>query len=356
MVVVKTIAGESACCPLCGTALPVAKGEDALIGKIVAGCTIERRIGAGAQSVVYAALRKDGHKRCALKILSSQASADPENCRRFEREARLCQKITHPNVITVHEHGSDKNIHYMLMELVDGMSMEERIDQQGVMPWRQVAQLVMQLAQALERMRQIGIIHRDIKPANILLTKDGVAKLIDLGFAKKVDEHKAETEPSAKGGNGITMEGVSMGSPSYMPPEQVLDAKQATHAADIYSLGATFFHAVSGQTPFSGNSAYQVMENVLTKEPLDLAEIAPDVPVAIRQMIAWMMDKDAHKRPRTAGVVVRELDIAMFAPEEGHRIAKLRRGGRMWQVVAGVVAGVIFLGVIAWILIQVKGH
>ena len=157
----------------------------------------------------------------------------------------------------------------MIMELVKGSTMEAVIDKQGAMPWRQVSNLILQVAQAIDHISKLGIIHRDIKPGNILLTNGGVAKLLDLGFAKRVSDQKSDGDsdfaPPSSG--NLTMQGVSMGSPAYMPPEQVMDAQKADTTADVYSLGATFFHALTGGTPFNGKTVYEIMDKVLHQPP-----------------------------------------------------------------------------------------
>ncbi len=343
-----TLEGKAApapsACPQCGKPLPNVRPVDALVGKTIAGHRLIKRVGAGANAVVYEAERIAGGGRFAIKMLTHEAAQDEENGKRFVREAKLCRQITHPNVVEVHEVGCEKKIHFMVMELIEGQTMEAVIDKQGPMPWREAAHLVLQVGQALDHMNKLGIIHRDIKPGNILLTTSGVAKLLDLGFAKKLGEHDTDV-PGGSGGN-LTLQGVSMGSPAYMPPEQVLDAKQALQTADVYSLGATFYHAVTGQTPFNGKTAYEIMEKVIKVPPQPPREVRPDIPVAISQFIVWSMDKLPERRPQSAGEFVRELETAVFAPEDGTRIARLRgaknRGWVLWVVLG--VGGVLLLG------------
>jgi eukaryotic-like serine/threonine-protein kinase len=353
-----TLEGKAAAaptvCPMCGKPLPPARPTDALVGKTIAGHRLVKRIGAGANAVVYESERIAGGGRFAIKMLTHEASQDEENGKRFVREAKLCRQITHPNVVQVHEVGCEKKIHFMVMELIEGSTMEAVIDKQGPMPWRETAHLVMQVGQALDHMNKLGIIHRDIKPGNILLTKGGIAKLLDLGFAKKLGDH--DTDVPGGGGN-LTMQGVSMGSPAYMPPEQVLDAKQALQTADVYSLGATFYHAVTGQTPFNGKTAYEIMEKVIRQPPQSPQLVRPDIPVAISQFIEWTMDKLPERRPQSAGEFVRELEVAVFAPEDGVRIPRLRGAkNRTWVLpVVLSVGGVLLLAGLA-LLVRYLHH
>jgi serine/threonine protein kinase len=335
--------GQPIACPMCGQPMAAPRTADPLVGRSIAGHRLIRRIGLGAMAVVYEAERINGGGRFAIKMLTHEASQDEENGKRFVREAKLCREITHPNVVQVHEVGCEKKIHYMVMELVEGSTMEAVIDKQGPMPWRQVAHLIMQIGQALDHMEKIGIIHRDIKPGNILLTSSGIAKLLDFGFAKKLGDHDTDL-PGGTSGN-LTLQGVSMGSPAYMPPEQVLDAKQATQTADVYSLGATFYHAVTGRTPFNGKTAYKIMEKVLQQPPEPARAVRSDIPEAISAFIDWTMDKKPERRPQHAGELVRELEIAIFAPDDSRRIPRLRGlSVRSWLVpTAWIVGGIVLL-------------
>ena len=344
--------GKPPACPRCGKPL-TAKPPDPLCGRSIAGCKLVRRIGVGAMAVVYEAERQEDHQRVAVKLLTAESAKDEENGRRFQREAGLCQSLKHPNVVTVHRFGVENGIHFMVMELIDGSSMEAVIDKQGRLPWRQVADLILQIAQALDHLTKAGVIHRDVKPANILLTKGGVAKLVDLGFAKKLSD--GDSDRMAHQGE-LTMQGVSMGSPSYMPPEQVLDAKLADNRADIYSLGATFHHALTGRTPFNGKTAYEIMDKVLRDKPEDPRTLVKDLPPAICHLIAWTMEKDAARRPVDAAEFVRELEIAVFAPDDGTRIPRLRRQRRKLWLAPLVVGGtaLVVIGLIAVLMMALK--
>jgi eukaryotic-like serine/threonine-protein kinase len=344
------VGSSSVSCPRCGKPLS-AKPPDPLVGRTIGKCRLIRRIGMGAMAMVYEAERLSDQKRVAVKMLTGEASKDEENGRRFGREAELCMSINHPNVVAVSAHGRENKIYFMIMELVDGATMEAVIDQQGALGWRQVAHLILQIAQALDHLGRLGIIHRDIKPGNILLTNGGVAKLLDLGFAKRLGDGDSD---DIKEQGELTMQGVSMGSPAYMPPEQVLDAKNADVTADVYSLGATFYHAVTGKTPFDGKTAYEVMEKVLKQPPTPPHVLVPQLPKAISQLIEWSMMKDPRQRPGTAADFIRELEVAIFAPEDSKRIKKLRRLQKGSNSTALVIGSVVLLAVIVLIAIVWK--
>lgn len=321
---------------------------DPLVGRTVGGHVIERRIGAGALAVVYQARNAEDGAVVALKILTGEAAADDDFRARFYREAELSQRLTHPNIVTVYDHGEDAGLHYLAMELVEGRSMEEAIDQDGPMPWLKAAELFLQLGQALAYLGRHGVIHRDIKPANFILTNDGKAKLIDLGFAKKTT-----VSESNQGSPELTLSGMSLGSPGYMAPEQVLDAKEATAAADIYGLGASFFHALTGRPPFEGPTVHVIMQKVLNEAPAPVQSLARDVPPAITALIEWTLQKDPKKRPESGQVFVRELENAIYQPTSTKRVQNQRRKQIEWlPVLCIVIPAILLLVVVARLLFK----
>jgi serine/threonine protein kinase len=332
----------SVLCPACGQTVVI----DALLGKTIAGYSLQARLGSGAVSMVYAALdgRRDQARppRVAVKMLTRQAAQDEENARRFRREAELMRSIHHPNVVRAYEHGCEHGVHYLVMEMVDGESMEQAIERRKRLPWREAMGLIQQVAQALEHLLRHGIIHRDVKPANILLDRQGLAKLVDLGFAKRLLEGDSDVPG---GDSSLTVQGISMGSPAYMPPEQVLDAKLATTTADVYSLGATLFHAITGETPFRGTSAYAVMEQVLRDPPLPPSSLVGDLPPAVDALILWCLDKRPDRRPAHPARLVQEMEVVMSAPDDARRVHRQRRQqARTWQVPVVVGSAVLVVG------------
>jgi serine/threonine protein kinase len=292
---------------------PEAPTEDKLAGKTLGGCRLIKRLGAGAIGVVYEAEMESQGRHVAVKMLTSKAANDAKVVQRFEREARLCAAIQHPNVVGVFSCGFERGVHFLVMEFIDGDTLANLVEEHGKVPWDKAARLILQVARGLEYAHKQGIVHRDIKPANILVTSDGVAKLADLGLAKQLDDERGITGDSPL---GLTMQGVALGSPAYMPPEQIRSAKDVTPACDLYSLGATFYQLVTGVLPFDGRSATEVMTKVLREEPKPVTELAPETPPAIVNIIDSCLSKDPAGRPADCARLIVMLEDAIARPHD----------------------------------------
>jgi eukaryotic-like serine/threonine-protein kinase len=336
--------GQSRPCPSCQRVIALeptaAKSEDKLVGKEIGGCRLLRRLGAGALGVVYEAEQVSVGRRVAIKMLSSRAAAQPEVVTRFQREAKLCAAIQHPHVVGVYDCGMDRGVHFLLMEFVDGTTLAglteaadgQRLDAKTSTPY------IRQIAQALSFIHGKDIIHRDIKPANILVSRDGVAKLADLGLAKQMDSGDAA---------GLTMQGMALGSPAYMPPEQIRNARDAGPTADIYALGATWYQTVSGKLPYDGKTGTEVLTKVLREPPPPLFQLVPELATPVRLLIELMMEKDAARRPPSADALITLID-ALDRPDAAKAVKTAaiarrktgRRGcfGRAAVLAAGMAA------------------
>ncbi len=311
-----TLSGRTLPCPHCRRPMdlqaPSARIEDKLVGKTLGGCRLVKRLGAGAIGVVYEAEMPGQVRHVAVKMLTSKAANDERVVQRFEREARLCAAIQHPNVVGVHSCGFERGVHFLVMEFVEGDTLAAMVQEQGRVPWEKAARLILQVARGLEYAHSQGIVHRDIKPANILVTTDGVAKLADLGLAKQLDDERSITGDN---GMGLTMQGVALGSPAYMPPEQIRSAKDVTPASDLYALGASFYQLVTGVLAYDGRSAAEVMTKVLREEPKPIAEFAPETPPAIVAFIMRCLSKEPAGRPADCGRFIVELEDAIARPD-----------------------------------------
>ena len=286
--------------------------EDKLVGKTLGGCRLIKRLGAGAIGVVYEGELPGQDRHVAVKMLTSRAAGDEKVVQRFEREARLCAAIQHPNVVGVHSCGFDRGVHFLVMEFIDGDTLATLVEEHGRLPWERAARLILQVARGLEYAHSQGIVHRDIKPANILVTTAGVAKLADLGLAKQLDDERSITGDNQM---GLTMQGVALGSPAYMPPEQIRSAKDVTPVSDLYALGASLYQLVTGVLPYDGRSAAEVMTKVLREEPRAINDLAPETPPAISAFIIRTLSKDPAGRPQDCGRFIVELEDAIARPE-----------------------------------------
>ncbi len=239
--------------------------------------------------VVYRGHHQDLDLDVAIKFLHAHLVQRSSNAERFLREARLAARLNHPSIVRVFDCGEASGHYYIVMEFVDGQSVETRIRESGPLPVEEALQVAESVARALgEALHQVGVIHRDIKPANILLTATGNVKLADLGLAKTI----AAGERSSL----HTAAGVALGTPNYMSPEQFADASQVDHRADIFSLGATLHHMMSGQTPFQGDSFFTILKQVNEADP----EPLPDhVPLAVQQLVLRMLEKRPEQRFQT---------------------------------------------------------
>jgi serine/threonine protein kinase len=308
--------GKKVPCSHCGTLVEIVaptSASDPLIGKRIGNCRLTYRLGAGGIGLVYAADQLSMGRAVAIKMLGAKAGANEVLVQRFQRESKLAAQINHPNVVHVYDCGFDRGVHFQLMELVEGGTLASLVDEHVRLPWREAADLALQIARALQHIHGLDIIHRDIKPANILIGTDQhgrrLAKLADLGLAKQLD---AETDA----GNGLTMEGKPLGSPAFMPPEQVRNAKDATVRSDLYGVGATFYAAITGYRPFDGRTSYEVMANVLTKEIVPPGVTATDLPPAFNDLILRCLAKDPARRPASAEALAGELERLLAAHGE----------------------------------------
>ncbi len=265
-------------------------------GQIIGKCSILRELGRGGMGVVYMATHTTLGIPVAVKVLPPSVAKSEQFAERFLREARMAATMRHPNVLAVMDADRDPvtGLYYMVMEYIDGGSIADRLAR-GPLPEKAAAQVVSGVARALSSAEKQGIIHRDIKPANILVTKDGRVKLADLGLAKQAG--KAD----------ITQSSAALGTPYYMSPEQIQDSKRVDIRSDIYSLGATFYHMMTGRPPYPGADVYGVLHQVMTAPVPNPKDARKDLSESNSAICMRMMDKDAAKRYQTPSDVLSDL-------------------------------------------------
>jgi predicted Ser/Thr protein kinase len=290
---------------LLGVAPPVTPARDAPVDSpaspgappSIEGYTILRRLGEGSTGVAYLARSAESDASCVIKTIDFEGKSQAAIF--FIREAQTGLRMNHPNVVRVLDFGEAGGLLFLAMEYLEGGSLRERIDRAGRLSNREAVDHLIQLAGALEHAGRRKFVHRDIKPANILLTADGIPKLADWGLAKML----SQTEHLK-----ITHTGDSRGTPMYMAPEVVLDASRSDQRSDIYSLGATYYHALAGEPPFAPTSIGEVLENVLEAEPAPLEARNPAVPSGLAAVIRRMMCKSVEDRYPDPAALLRDLE------------------------------------------------
>ncbi|HZU99226.1 MAG TPA: protein kinase [Planctomycetota bacterium] len=268
----------------------------------IAGFELLKLLGEGGMGKVFKARQKSLDRLVALKVLSPQLAIDTEYVARFHREALAAAQLKHPNVVGVIEHGTDQvnGVHFIAFEFLDGMSVENILKAKKKFPEREALAIARAVASALAQAEKAGIVHRDIKPDNVIVGRDGVPRLIDLGLAKKQEE---KTQ--------MTVVGVLMGTPQYMAPEQALGEKEIDHRADIYALGMTLYRLCTGQFAFDAESSTGILMKHITDECPDPCKAEPTISDGTRKIILKMAQREKAARYQSATDVMRDIDAVL---------------------------------------------
>lgn len=249
--------------------------------------TVVEKIGQGAMGSVYKARQTSLNRHVALKLLPAHLAGDPDFLARFKHESMAAAALNHPNVVQIYAAGHDDGTHYFAMEYVEGESFGARLERKGRIDPREALAVTHYVAQALDyAWKKARIIHRDIKPDNIFLSREGTVKLGDLGLAKVLGSQAA----------GLTQTGASMGTPYYVSPEQALGTGEIDFRSDIYSLGCTIYHTISGRTPYRGDSGMSVMLQHISQPPPQIQTVWPECPPAIVGLLDRMLRKKPEER------------------------------------------------------------
>jgi serine/threonine protein kinase/Tol biopolymer transport system component len=262
-------------------------------------------LGTGGMGEVYRARDTRLDRVVAIKILPAQLSSDPARKQRFEREARIISKLNHPHICTLHDIGHQDGIDYLVMECVEGETLDKRL-QRGPVPTEQVLKFGTQIADALDKAHRNGVIHRDLKPGNIMLTASG-AKLLDFGLAKPVlPLADPGTLTLTEKSSPVTELGAIVGTFQYMSPEQI-EGKDLDGRSDIFSLGAVLYETLTGKRPFEGKSRISEASAILEREPAPVSTTKPAVPAALDHAIQRCLAKNPEDRWQTVRDVKLEL-------------------------------------------------
>ena len=252
----------------------------------IPGYQIMNKLGAGAMATVYKARQMSLDRLVAIKVLPKKFEADEDFIRRFYEEGKAAAKLNHPNIVGAYDVGYSGEYHYFVMEFVDGWMAHDDIVKDGKYNEERALEIAIDIAEALRHAHKRGFIHRDVKPKNIMITRDGTAKLADMGLARAVsDRDAAEAE-----------KGKAFGTPYYIAPEQVRGETTIDHRADIYSLGATLFHMLTGRVPFEGPNPSAVMYRHLRDELTPPDQVNKNLSSGISEVIEVCMAKEPAKR------------------------------------------------------------
>ena len=310
-----------ACLSSYAPALPMAEARNWQPGDVVAGkYELQRPIARGGMGAVWAAQNQHTERRVAIKFMLPELATSPDTIQRFFREAKASARIDHPSIVDVLDLGTlDDNTPFMVMEFLEGRSMEEIIDREPLAPILAAA-LMLDVSHALAAAHSAGIVHRDLKPANIIIAKKGdalVPKILDFGISKITSSIGNDVR--------MTRTGAVLGSPAYMSPEQARGRTDIDGRADIWAIGVILYEAISGKLPFNGENYNQIMMAITLDPPTPIAQVVPMIDADFAAIIEACLQKDRDQRPPTMDSLAALLD-GYVAPRAAHGIPAIDIG------------------------------
>ncbi len=291
---------------------------------------LEREIGRGGMAEVYAAHDTSLDRRVAVKVLARHLAGDAGLRERFVHEGRYAARLSHPNVVGVYDSGDDGGSPYIVMELVEGTTLQDELERRGALPASEVESIARQACAGLAHAHEAGIVHRDVKPQNLLLTRAGTVKISDFGIAR------------GGAGPGITQAGELLGTVEYLAPE-VVDGHAATASSDLYALGAVLYRLLTGEPPRRVRTLDDVARRERVRPP---RELVPDPPAALERAILGCLDPEPLRRPQSARELASLLDgetpatTRRLTPPPEVRIERTRPARAIWLLVLVPLAAV----------------
>jgi len=268
---------------------------------------IQSPLGAGGMGEVYRATDTKLGRDVALKVLPGEMAQDPERLARFRREAKALAQLDHPNIVTIYSVEECDGIHFLTMQLVEGLPLD-RVIPQGGLPFEQIVEIASALGDALAAAHDKGIVHRDLKPANVMVSNEGRVKVLDFGLAKDVGA--SDPADATLTSDHRTQAGMVMGTPAYMSPEQT-SGRPLDHRTDIFSLGVLLHEMATGRRPFDGSSSAELISAILRDNPPPVTDARPDLPSDLARIVRRCLEKDPRHRLQTARDVSNEFrDLA----------------------------------------------
>ncbi len=282
---------------------------------------VEKRLGKGGMGVVYKATHRMMDRTVALKVINSTLVRRPDALERFRREVKAAARLQHRNIVTAHDAEHTDDLHFLVMEYVEGADLARVVAQHGRLPVKLSCHYMRQAALGLQHAHEQGMIHRDIKPQNLVVTKEGQLKILDFGLARFAREQLDEPETSGELPSGdelmsrtahsLTLPGSVVGTPDYLAPEQATDSRNIDIRADIYSLGCSFYFLLTGQPPFDGHSVLGKLIQHRDATPPDIADLRDDIPGNVMDIVNRMMAKSPDDRFATPGDIASALGDVM---------------------------------------------
>jgi serine/threonine protein kinase/tetratricopeptide (TPR) repeat protein len=255
-------------------------------------------LGAGGMGEVYRARHSQLDRDVAIKVLPASVAADPPTLARFEREAKAVAALSHPNILAIHDFGTQDGIAYAVMELLDGETLRDKLDA-GPIPRMRAVEWALQVARGLSAAHEKGIVHRDLKPENVFVTRDGHLKILDFGLAKRDEAVVPGEQTKASTAAGHTEPGTLMGTVGYMSPEQVRGLP-VDHRSDIFSFGAVLYEMLAGHRAFSRPTPADMMSAIMKEEPPELSQSGRNIPIALDHIVKHCLEKDRENRFQSA--------------------------------------------------------
>jgi serine/threonine-protein kinase len=284
-----------------GQAKRIFAKASSLVGEEIPGYQLLDQLGKGAMGTVFKARQTSMDRLVAIKKLHPRLSSNPEYLKRLTLEAHTAAKLSHNNIVQAIDVGSAGNIHYFVMEYVPGTTIKDELEEGKIYDEKEAVEITLQIAQALQHAHRRGLVHRDVKPGNIILTLDGIAKLADLGMARDT-----ANEEMVKAEKGLTI-----GTPYYIAPEQVRGRDDLDVRADIYALGATLYHMVTGQPPFPDKGIDAVLQAHLKRELTPPDHINQYLSTGLGEVVEIMMAKDRDQRYRSPDDLIFDLECLL---------------------------------------------
>ncbi|HET6462767.1 MAG TPA: protein kinase, partial [Candidatus Krumholzibacteria bacterium] len=325
-----------------------------MIGKTIAHYEVTSHLGKGGMGEVYRARDSKLGRDVALKVLPESFAADAERLARFQREARLLASLNHPHIATIHGIEGDGANRVLVLELVDGEDLAQRIAS-GPLPVKEAIAIARQVADAIESAHDQGIVHRDLKPANVVVTPGGVVKVLDFGLAKAIENDASPNSNLSHSptllGSSPTMAGVILGTAAYMSPEQAR-GKRVDRRADIFAFGCLLYEMLTGRQAFSGETVSDTLAAVLRAEP-DWALLPQDTPRAVVKLLKRCLEKDPRARLRDIGearIVLENVERGVEMDDPGNTAAVAAKPKRAW--LPWTIAALAIMAAIASIVLS----